>query len=61
MGYLAYAISGQSGEDYRLCFLASQESQTALSEANISLEKADYIFPDVRAGNTAIGGMVTKL
>lgn len=26
-----------------------------LSKANISLDNADYIFPDVRAGNVAIG------
>ncbi len=54
-GYLVYAISGQEGEDYRLYFLEAEDSYEALSEADINLEEADYIFPDVREGNAAIG------
>lgn len=55
IGYLVYSISGQSGEDYRLYFVESEDRQVPLSEVDINLEEAKYVFPDVRAGNAPIG------
>lgn len=58
-GYLAYAEPEQEGEDYRLCFFAtesgSEDLYKPLAELEFSLEGADYIFPDVRENNVSIG------
>ena len=59
LGFLAYAEPEQEGEDYRLCFFAtesgSEDLYKPLAELEFSLEDADYIFPDVRENNASIG------
>lgn len=59
-GLLTYTIPQQDGEDYRLCFFreGGQEPnfEKGMSEAvYYPLEKADYIFPDVRGNNVPLG------
>ncbi|MBD5536424.1 MAG: hypothetical protein HDQ99_12345 [Lachnospiraceae bacterium] len=59
LGFLAYAEPEQEGEDYRLCFFAtesgSEDLYKPLAELEFSLGDADYIFPDVRENNASIG------
>lgn len=59
LGFLAYAELEQEGEDYKLCFFASEseseELYKPLAELEFSLADADYIFPDVRENNASIG------
>ena len=60
LGLLTYTIPQQDDEDYRLCFFkeGGQEPDfgKGMSEAvYYPLERADYIFPDVRGNNVPIG------
>ncbi|MDE7323566.1 MAG: hypothetical protein K2N73_12790 [Lachnospiraceae bacterium] len=57
-GYLAYSISDRDDEDYKLCFFKSEDGQKALSEVDFDFDEADYVFPDARDNNTAIGKFV---
>lgn len=54
-GYLAYSFSDGKDEDYRLYFFESENYEKSLEELDCNLEEADYVFPDVRENNAAIG------
>lgn len=54
-GRLFYVISDQEGEDYKLYFYRTQDTDMLFDLAEYPPEEADYIFPDVREGNKAIG------
>ena len=55
VGRLFYVISDQDDEDYKLYFFETQDTSWLFDLADYPPEKADYIFPDVREGNAAIG------
>lgn len=60
LGLLTYTIPQQDSEDYRLCFFKEGGQEVdfgkEMSEAvYYPLERADYIFPDVRGNNVSIG------
>ena len=62
-GTLAYTLPGHDGEDYRLCFFkeGGKVSDFGKSMSGLDyypLEKADYIFPDVRDNNVPIGKFI---
>lgn len=55
IGYLVYTISDKKNEDYKLYFFTSERNLKAFGKSDICLDEADYIFPDVRESNRAIG------
>ena len=58
LGTLAYTIPQSSEEDYKIYFFASKnedERYLSLSERDLELTEATYIFPDAREGNIPIG------
>lgn len=55
IGRLFYVISDQEEKDYKLYFFEDQDTNGVFALSDYPLEKADYIFPDVREGNAAIG------
>ena len=58
LGTLVYTIPQSSEEDYKVYFFASKnedERYLSLSERNLELTEATYIFPDAREGNIPIG------
>lgn len=54
-GYFAYALSGRKNEDYTLYFFQQKNCRKTLKKSGLYADEADYILPDVREDNAAIG------
>lgn len=59
-GWLLYTVPNQESQDYKIYFFANQnkddnEGYKSFEEIHFDLEQADFIFPDVRENNMAIG------
>lgn len=59
-GWLYFSRPAQEGEDYKICFARSEnrDDEESFDDVGITLADADYLFPDVREGNVAIGSFV---
>ena len=58
LGTLVYTLPQSAEEDYKVYFFAEKnedERYLSLSERNLELTEATYIFPDAREGNIPIG------
>ena len=58
LGTLVYTLPQSSEEDYKVYFFAEKnedERYLSLSERELELTEATYIFPDAREGNIPIG------
>lgn len=54
-GWLVYTVPVQTDEDYKLYFFKVEDLSKDWDEVKLNLEKADYVFPDVRKNNVSIG------
>lgn len=62
-GWLLYTVPAQEDQDYKIYFFADQSKDCedrfkSFEEMDFNLEQADFIFPDVRENNIAIGKFI---
>lgn len=62
-GWLLYTVPNQESQDYKIYFFADQnrdenEGYKSFEEIDFDLEQADFIFPDARENNMAIGKFI---
>lgn len=62
-GWLLYTVPNQEDQDYKIYFFADkskdcEERFKSFEEMDFNLDQADFIFPDVRENNKAIGKFI---
>ncbi|MCM1214374.1 MAG: hypothetical protein NC548_07620 [Lachnospiraceae bacterium] len=62
-GWLLYTVPAQEDQDYKIYFFADksrdcEERFKSFEEMDFNLEQADFVFPDVRENNKAIGKFI---
>lgn len=62
-GWLLYTAPNQENQDYKIYFFANRnrddnEGYKAFEEIDFDLEQADFIFPDAKESNMAIGKFI---
>ena len=62
-GWLLYTVPDQEDQDYKIYFFADkskdyEDRYKSFEEMDFNLEQADYVFPDARENNMAIGKFI---
>lgn len=61
-GWLLYTVPNQENQDYKIYFFSCRNREDdeykSFEEIDFDLEQADFIFPDVRENNMAIGKFI---
>lgn len=61
-GWLLYTVPNQENQDYKIYFFSCQNREDdeykSFEEIDFDLEQADFIFPDARENNMAIGKFI---
>lgn len=59
IGWLLYTVPDQEGQDYKIYFFNdSDQTYKPFEEIDFDLDQADFVFPDVRENNMAIGKFI---
>ena len=62
LGWLLYTVPNQESQDYKIYFFSCRNREDdeykSFEEIDFDLEQADFIFPDARENNMAIGKFI---